>query len=65
MAKKTSKSKTSPVGGKRGCLCKDGTYSVECCNGDTIAQGIGKLNSDENLSISEVDGVKTIIATRG
>jgi hypothetical protein len=36
----TSKSKTSPVGGKRGCLCKDGKYKKECCTGETLAQGL-------------------------
>jgi len=25
---------SSPKGAKRGCLCKDGTYSSECCDGD-------------------------------
>jgi hypothetical protein len=39
MANKT----TSPVGGKRGCLCKDGTYKKECCNGDLQEQGVGSL----------------------
>tara|TARA_B100001175_G_scaffold116853_1_gene99166 strand:+ start:1640 stop:1795 length:156 start_codon:yes stop_codon:yes gene_type:complete len=34
-------SKTSPVGGRRGCLCKDGTYSSKCCDGSLQAQGIG------------------------
>lgn len=33
----------SPVGGNRGCLCKDNTYSKECCNGSLMAQGIGNI----------------------
>jgi len=37
----TSKSQTSPVGGKRGCLGKDGTYKPENCTGETLAQGVG------------------------
>ena len=48
MAKKT----TSPKGGKRGCLCKDGkTYSKECCTGELHAQGIGidKHNATSNV----------------
>lgn len=36
------KSRTSPKGGRRGCLCKDNTYSVKCCDGSLRAQGIGK-----------------------
>ena len=33
MAKKKTESKTSPKGGKRGCLCDDGKYRPECCDG--------------------------------
>lgn len=54
-------SKTSPKGGKRGCLCEDGTYKKECCNGDLQAQGIGKTTGEENVVITEVNGVRTII----
>lgn len=45
MAKKKTASKTSPKGGKRGCLCKDGTYSKKCCDGSLEAQGIGNTES--------------------
>ena len=38
-------SRTSPKGGRRGCLCRDrDAYSIECCNGDIIAQGIGSIS---------------------
>jgi hypothetical protein len=38
-------SKTSPKGGRRGCLCKDkDTYSVKCCKGKIINQGIGNIS---------------------
>jgi hypothetical protein len=37
--------KTSPQDSKRACLCEDGSYSKECCNGETINQGIGALVS--------------------
>lgn len=40
---KTTPSKTSPRGGKRGCLCKDNTYHQKCCDGSLPAQGIGKI----------------------
>jgi|GEM_PF-1074437 len=36
-------SRTSPKGGARGCLCDDNTYSVKCCDGSMIAQGIGVI----------------------
>ena len=40
MANKTS----SPIGGNRACLCKDGKkYSKKCCKGEIINQGIGSL----------------------
>ena len=38
-------SRTSPKGGQRGCLCKDGkSYSIKCCNGSLHAQGIGVID---------------------
>ena len=60
MAGKT-KSKTSPKGGKRGCLCDNGTYSKECCNGDLQNQGVGVTSGVDSVTITEVDGVKTIV----
>ena len=39
--KKKTVSKTSPQKGKKGCVCEDGTYSSECCDGTLQAQGIG------------------------
>jgi len=42
--KDAEKSRTSPKGGTRGCLCKDGkTYNVKCCDGTLKAQGIGAV----------------------
>lgn len=39
---KKTPSRTSPKGGKRGCLCKGrNTYSIDCCDGSLWAQGIG------------------------
>jgi hypothetical protein len=38
-------SRSSPKGGKRGCLCKDGnSYSIKCCDGTLQAQGIGNIS---------------------
>ena len=34
-------SRSSRVGGKRGCLCQDNTYHRDCCDGSLHAQGIG------------------------
>ena len=35
----------SPTARRRGCLCKDNTYSVDCCDGSLHAQGIGKTQA--------------------
>ena len=33
-----------PRGSRRACLCANGnTYNVNCCNGNLINQGIGKI----------------------
>lgn len=59
---KATKSKTSPKGGKRGCLCKDGKYSKECCNGNLQAQGIGATtNQNAAPTIENIDGTRTIV----
>lgn len=65
MAKKTTKSKASPVGGKRGCLCPDGTYNSECCNGDMKAQGIGKTILQGVSSITVNGNERTIVTNNG
>lgn len=37
---------SSPKNSRRGCLCLNtNTYSVECCEGYLINQGIGKIES--------------------
>ena len=33
----------SPQDDRRACLCPDGTYSRECCDGSLQAQGIGNI----------------------
>lgn len=38
-------SRTSPKGGNRACLCANGTYSIKCCDGSLIAQGIGNITA--------------------
>jgi len=35
----------SPQSGRRGCLCKDNTYSIECCDGSFQAQGVGNVTA--------------------
>jgi hypothetical protein len=57
----------SPKGGKRGCLCKDNTYSNKCCDGSLRAQGIGKTASvpPQNVTQTENNGVRVTIRQNG
>ena len=64
MSTKT-KSKTSPKGGKRGCLCDDNTYSKECCNGDLQNQGIGTTTGVDSVTVTENNGVRVITRVNG
>jgi len=65
MEKKARVSKASPKGGKRGCLCADGTYSSECCDGTLQAQGIGALESQSTANITHNNSGQTIVTSRG
>jgi hypothetical protein len=60
-------SKVSPRGGKRGCLCKDGKYHKDCCDGSLEAQGIGKTASvtPQNVTITDNNGARTIVRQNG
>jgi hypothetical protein len=56
---------SSPKGGKRGCLGKDGKYAIENCTGELANQGIGSTVSQGGATITEVDGTKTIVRSNG
>ena len=43
MKKYETPSRTSPRGSRRACLCEDNTYSVKCCKGNLVNQGIGNI----------------------
>ena len=61
MGNKTS----SPKGGKRGCLCKNNTYDVKCCEGELLNQGVGStLGQGESVVIVE-GNTRTIIRSNG
>jgi len=62
-----TESKVSPRGGKRGCLCKDGKYRKECCDGSLEAQGIGKTTGTgtDVVNTTENNGVRTIVRQNG
>jgi hypothetical protein len=51
MGNKTS----SPKGGKRGCLCKDGKYSSECCQGELQEQGIGSTVAQQSSTVTNTN----------
>ena len=65
MAKQKTVSKTSPKGGKRGCLCDDGTYKAECCDGTLQAQGVGSLVSQGTSVIVNTNEPRTITGNNG
>ena len=53
-------SRTSPIGGRRGCLCKDGkTYSRKCCDGTIGAQGIGSTVGSNTSTVVNEDTTRT------
>jgi hypothetical protein len=53
--KEKTPSKTSPKGGKRGCLCDDGKYDSKCCDGTLQAQGVGSLvQSNDSITYNIV-----------
>ena len=57
-SKVSTPSRTSPKGGRRGCLCRDrDAYSIDCCNGDIIAQGIGTISGSESFLAQENGGL--------
>ena len=64
MSKKT-KSKTSPKGGNRGCLCDNGTYSKECCNGDLQNQGAGSLIQGGSSSTVNTNAPRVLVRENG
>ena len=63
--KTPTKSKTSPKGGKRGCLCDDGTYKAECCDGTLQAQGVGSLVSQSTSTVVNTNEVRVITSVNG
>lgn len=66
MAKKQKTlSKTSPKGGRRGCLCEDGTYKAECCDGTLQAQGVGSIVSQSTSSVTNTNAPRTNVTTHG
>jgi hypothetical protein len=54
-------SETSPKGGNKSCLCEDGSYSKECCDGSLQAQGIGSENSQGISIVNNVNEVRTMV----
>jgi hypothetical protein len=55
----------SPKGGKRGCLCDDATYSSKCCEGELINQGIGTTLQQSTSTVTNENGVRTMIRING
>lgn len=63
--KTPTKSKTSPKGGKRGCLCPDGKYSKDCCNGDLQNQCVGSMVNQAVSNVQNTNAPRVITGTNG
>lgn len=46
----------SPINSRRSCLCKEGNYSIKCCKGELINQGIGNINGEKLIKGSFSNG---------
>ena len=51
---------TSPKGGNRGCLCKDGSYSSKCCDEQLQSQGVGSLVEQGSSSVNNINSQRVI-----
>lgn len=65
MSKFKTPSYSSPKGGRRGCLCENGKYSVKCCDGSLQAQGIGVVQGIDSVTVTENAGVRTTVRQNG
>ncbi len=66
MAKKEkTPSYSSPKGGNKGCLCEDGTYKKECCDGSLQAQGVGSEFQQSTSVVTNVNEARVITSVRG
>ena len=65
MAKQKTVSRTSPKGGKRGCLCDDNTYKAECCTGELQNQGIGSTVNQSNSNVTNTNETRVITSVNG
>jgi hypothetical protein len=65
MSKFKTPSYSSPKGGRRGCLCENGKYSVKCCDGSLQAQGIGVIQGIDSVTVTENAGVRTTVRQNG
>lgn len=53
--------KSSPQASNNGaCLCEDGTYSKECCQGEEINQGIGALVGQSTSNVVNTNQPRTV-----
>jgi hypothetical protein len=51
----------SPQDSSRGCLCKNGTYSKDCCDGELLNQGIGALVSQSSSTVTNTNQARVIV----
>lgn len=56
---------SSPKGGEKACLCEDGTYSKECCDGSLQAQGVGSEFEQSVSVVNNTNEARVIENSRG
>ena len=57
-----SKKSSPQASNKEACLCADGTYSKDCCQGEEINQGIGSLvGQGSSSNIVNTNEPRTIV----
>jgi hypothetical protein len=55
--------KTSPqASNNQACLCEDGTYSKDCCQGEEINQGIGSLVEQSTSNVVNTNQPRTVVS---
>lgn len=55
--------KTSPqASNDQACLCADGTYSKDCCQGEEINQGIGSLVEQSTSNVVNTNQPRTVVS---
>lgn len=62
---KKTPSRITKKSGKKGCLCDNGTYHPDCCDGTIWAEGIGIIQGGHESTITNNAVQRTNIKSHG